>query len=316
MLSIFALGCCAARASTPKPSFGEVRLSPAQIAAEKITTTKLQPVPFTPTRQIFVRALDITPLIALRERLAKAEADATAAEANSTNLIARYNRDFGLFNAHQTVSVQALQDSKAASVAAGALVASTTARVEMIRATIIQQYGQELATNRANLMALQHGDKQLVSVIFPNSFKGAIPTDIRLAAIDGSMVTSHLIGPGRAVDPLMNGRPFYYVAPASLPAGFVTSAQLPLASTSRALLIPMRAVLWYAGARWAYVELQPGLFQRRQVAARILAGQYLAGTDFQAGDNLVTGGAQLLLSQELLPHAIATSCKDPPECDD
>ena len=313
---IFLMGCYAAYATTAKPSFGEVKLSAAQIAAENITTTKLQPLPFTPTRQVFVRVLNITPLIALRERLAKAKADATAAEANSTNLIARYNRDLGLFNAHQTVSVQALQDSKAASVAADALVASTTARTDMIRATIIQQYGRELANDMDNLRALQHGDKRLVSVIFPADFKGAAPTDIRLAATNGNMVPSRLVGPGSAVDSLMSGQPFYYVTPAPLPVGFITSAQLPLASTRRALLIPTRAVLWYAGARWAYVELQPGLFQRRQVSARIMAGQYLAGADIQAGNKVVTSGAQLLLSQELLPHAIATNCKDPPECDD
>lgn len=314
--AIIALGCSVAQGAAPTPHPGQVRLSAAEITAENITTTKMRPQPFAPTRRAFARVLSITPLIALRERLAKAQADAAAAEAHSAALTSHYDRDLKLFNAHQAISAQTLQDGMAASAAADAVVASTTARIEMINAALLQQYGPQLAAANPIIKALQNGGERLVSVILPADFSGAPPASINLAAPDGGAATAHLVGPASTIDPAVSGRPFFYVTQALLPVGLATSARLPLASPGPALLIPSRAVLWYAGARWAYVELKAGLFQRRQIAAGVTGGQYPAGADFGAGDNLVTSGAQLLLSQELLPHAIATSCKYPPECDD
>ena len=315
-LAIMALGCTVAHAAAPTPHQGEVTLTAAEIKAESITTTTMQPEPFTPSRRAFARVLSINPLIALRERLAKAEADATAAQANSAALTSHYNRDLKLFNAHQAISAQTLQDGRAASASADAVVASTTARIEMIKATLLQQYGAPLAANAPVIQALQNGTDRLVSVVLPADFIGAAPAAISLVVPVGSAVAAHLIGPASTVDPVVSGRPFYYVTQAPLPAGLATGARLPLASSRPALLIPPRAVLWYAAERWAYVELKPGLFQRRLIAAKAIEGQYPAGEAFKTGDNLVTSGAQLLLSQELLPRAIATSCKDPPECDD
>lgn len=43
---------------------------------------------------------------------------------------------------------------------------------------------------------------------------------------------------------------------------------------------------------------------------------FMVTSGFHAGDQIVTQGAQLLLSEELKPQGIATACKDPPECDD
>lgn len=315
-LAIIALGCSVAHAAAPAPHPGQVTLSSAEIKAENITTIRMRPQPYSLSRRAFARVLSINPLIALRERLAKAEADATAAQANSAALTSHYNRDLKLFNAHQAIAAQTLQDGKAASASADAVVASTTARIAMIHATLQQQYGAQLAADAAMIDALQNNTERLVSVLLPEDFNGAAPASINLAAPDGSAATARLVGPASTVDPAVSGRPYNYVTGALLPVGLATSARLPLASPSPALLIPSRAVLWYAGERWAYVELKPGLFQRRQIAARAVEGQYPAGAAFKAGDDLVTSGAQLLLSQELLPHAIATSCKDPPECDD
>ncbi|MBV1706414.1 MAG: hypothetical protein KGQ37_04325 [Hyphomicrobiales bacterium] len=303
-----------ARAATLPP--GEVALTAAEIKAEAIDTTTMQLQAFAPTRPAFARVLSSAPLIALRERLAKARADALAAHARSTALAARYNRDLSLFNTHHAASAQTMQDSKAASAAADSAVVAATARIEMIKASLVQHYGAQLADDPATLQALQGGKARLVSVVLPPAYAGAPPAMLDLATPDGSMAPAHLAGPASAVDPAASGRPFLYVTTAPLPQGLATTARLPLGAPHPALLVPASAQLWYAGERWAYVALPHGLFQRRKLTGHAIDGQFPVGAPFRPGDKIVTSGAQLLLSQELLPHAIATACKDPPECDD
>ena len=295
---------------------GEVALTAAQIKAESITTTLLRLQAFAPTRPVFARVLSSAPLIALRERLAKAQADALAASAHSAALTAHYNRDLSLYNAHHSASEQTLQDSKAASAAADGAVAATTARIAMIKAALVQHYGAQLGHDAATLQAVQKGDARLVLVVLPSDFVGVAPALLNLAAPDGSAAPAHLLGPASTVDPSARGRPFLYVTSVTLPQGLTTTANLQLSDPHPTLLVPASAQLWYAGERWAYVALPQGRYQRRKLAGHAIGGEFPVGTPFKVGDKIVTSGAQLLLSQELLPHAIATACKDPPECDD
>ncbi len=313
-LAMAAAGVC--QASPPKLPPGEVALTGAEIKAEGISTTILRLQTFAPTRAAFARVLSSAPLIKLRERLAKAKADALAASAHSSALAARYNRYLSLFNAHHSASAQTLQDSRAASAAADSVVVATTARIEMIKAALVQHYGPQLAREAASLDSLQSGNARLVSVVLPPGFAGAPPAMLDLAAPDGSAAPAHLAGPASAVDPSASGRPFLYVTSAALPQGLATTARLPLAAPQPTLLVPASARLWYAGERWAYVALPQGRYQRRKLPGHSIDGKFPVGAPFKVGDAIVTSGAQLLLSQELLPHAIATACKDPPECDD
>lgn len=83
------------------------------------------------------------------------------------------------------------------------------------------------------------------------------------------------------------------------------------------LLIPAQAVVWYGGQTWAWVRTAPERFTRRYVPAGNEDDRgFMVTSGFHAGDQIVTQGAQLLLSEELKPQGIATACKDPPECDD
>ena len=137
----------------------------------------------------------------------------------------------------------------------------------------------------------------------------------------GRSVPAQRLSPSPGVDPAVQGAPWLYLSAHALPAGWRTSARIAAARTSAAaLLVPSRAVLWYGGQTWAYVKIARDRFARRFVRAGESPADDPRGivvTDgFHAGDEVVTEGAQLLLSEELKPQGIATVCKDPPECDD
>lgn len=66
-----------------------------------------------------------------------------------------------------------------------------------------------------------------------------------------------------------------------------------------ALRVPRRALVWHAGSRWIYVELEPGLFERRQVRVTATDGQTVLIE--QAGgamSRVVVTGATSLLGEE------------------
>ena len=96
------------------------------------------------------------------------------------------------------------------------------------------------------------------------------------------------------------------------------TAQIPRRDQEAGLLIPSDAVVWYGGERWVYVRDTPGSFIRRPIPREAFQTDkgIIVASGFEAGQQIVVRGAQLLLSQELQPQNITTACKDPPECDD
>ncbi len=68
----------------------------------------------------------------------------------------------------------------------------------------------------------------------------------------------------------------------------------------KGVLIPSAAVVRFAGKMWVYLEVADGKFMRREIEEAVFrdAGWFVS-TGFKAGDKVVTGGAGLLLSEEL-----------------
>jgi hypothetical protein len=66
------------------------------------------------------------------------------------------------------------------------------------------------------------------------------------------------------------------------------------------VLVPSAAVVWHAGKAWAYVKNADDSFARFEVStADELDGGWFNASGFDAGDEVVVSGAQLLLSEEL-----------------
>jgi len=76
------------------------------------------------------------------------------------------------------------------------------------------------------------------------------------------------------------------------------SVALASGTAERGTSLPASAIVWSEGKAWVYVQQAPGRFVRRAVTARPGRGDELIATGLAAGAPVVTGGAQLLLSEE------------------
>ncbi|AGK46815.1 hypothetical protein BTI_1904 [Burkholderia thailandensis MSMB121] len=267
--------------------------------------------------------VDLQPLFDLRNRLSAARADLDTLTAQAGNSHAQYERSRVLFEDDRNVSQKSLQDARAVMQADQAKLKSAAAAVGGLEATLRQQFGEALANasmaGASDLFPrLLAGRMVVLRVTLPAEFGDTAPARILVDAANGQPISARRLSASPLADPSVQGTPWFYAADRALPVGTRTSVNVPSpGSAARSLVIPGKAVIWYGGQTWAYVQTAPDRFTRRYVAAGNESDQgFVVTSGFHAGDRVVTQGAQLLLSEELKPQGIATACKDPPECDD
>jgi hypothetical protein len=267
--------------------------------------------------------IDLQPLFDLHNRLASARADVDTFTAQAASSRAQYERSRALFADDRNISQRTLQDAQSAMQGDEAKRQSAQATLRGLDGAMRQQFGEALATAATApasklLQRLQSGQSVVVRITLPSSFGVAAPVRIAVDTPDGRAVPAQRLSASPLADPAVQGTPWLYVADTALPANLRASARVPTSSEAiSGLLIPARAVVWYGGQTWAYVRTAPERFTRRYVpAANEGDDGFMVTSGFHAGDQVVTQGAQLLLSEELKPQGIATACKDPPECDD
>lgn len=300
-----------------------VVVSPEEQRASHIMVTSLAAITGQPGISAYATVVDLQSLFDLHNRMAAARADVGTFAAQAANSRAQYARTRTLYEDDRNISQKSLQDAQALMQTDKAKLQSANATVNGLDATMRQQFGDAL-TNAAITPAsdlfqhLQSGRAVVLRVTLPASYRDAAPAQISIETPDSKSVSARKLSASPLADPAVQGNPWFYVAQQALPAGTRTSANVPTSSQANSgLLIPEQAVVWYGGQTWAYVRTAPDRFTRRYVPATGEGDQgFKVTSEFQAGDLVVTQGAQLLLSEELKPQGIATACKDPPECDE
>jgi multidrug efflux system membrane fusion protein len=274
-------------------------------------------------RTAYAIVIDLQPLFDLRNRWAAARADLDTLTAQALNTQAQYERSRVLFEDDRNVSQKTLQDARAAMQADEAKLQSARAALHGVDATMRQQFGDALASAAMAptsdlFQRLLSGRALVLRVTLPAGDRDPPAARITVDTPDEQPVAAEKLSESPQGDPAVQGTPWLFVAQRALPIGTRTSAKVPLpAPATSALVIPERAIVWYGGEPWAYVRTAADRFTRRYVPHAKEGDQgFMVTAGFQAGDLVVTQGAQLLLSEELKPQGIATACKDPPECDD
>jgi hypothetical protein len=249
----------------------------------------------------------IEPLIDLRARYLAALADATAVRAAIGNSQQEYQRLLALNRDNRNVSDRAVQAAEAAWKADQAKLTAAETQANSLRDSLRQQWGETLARwatepQGGALAKLLSHEEALVQIVLPD---GAQPQniDIKPAASRGKPVVAVLVSASPQTDPTLQGRTFYYRAPAGeLRAGMRVEARFKAQAgkTAGGVIVPNTAVVWYAGKAWAYRKQDDDQFVRSLVDTSQEVGDgWFNRSGFQAGDIVVVSGAQLLLSEEL-----------------
>ena len=221
-----------------------------------------------------------------------------------------YERLAALHNENQNASEKAVETQRAAMLADRATVDAAAAPVRTLAAAARQDWGAVVGgwilEGSPELERLLSGRDVLVQVSVPAgaTAPNATPT-ARLQTGPGTGVMARYVSAAARSDPRIQGRSYYYVAPASptLLPGMNVSAILVGSGTARGAAVPDSAIVWTDGAPWVYVQIGPSTFARRRASIGVPAagGGWLV-TTIAPGTPIVVRGAQVLLSEESRPQ--------------
>lgn len=312
----------------PPPTIQEVNgktiviISPEAQRASRIEVAPIVTITHQPSISVNATVIDLRPLFDLRSRLASARADVDTFTAQAANSRTRYQSSRTLFADDRNISLKSLQTARSTMQGDHAKLQSARVTLNDMNGAIRQQFGTALADaaaapTSALFQRLQSGQSTVVRVTLPTGLSLTPPEYIAIDTADGHAITAKRLSSSPLADPTTPGSPWLYVANVALPANLHTPARVPTSSKPISeLVIPKRAVVWYGGQTWAYVRTDQNRFTRHYVPSDNAGDHgFMVSSGFQAGDQVVTQGAQLLLSEELKPQSISTTCTDPPECD-
>lgn len=251
----------------------------------------------------------IEPLVDFRARYLSARADINAARAAIANSQQDYQRLLALNRDNRNVSDRAVQAAEATWKADEAKLAAATTLANGIRDSMRQQWGDTLtrwATEDQGgaLSKLLAHEEVLVQIALP--FEDLHPEKLAIqitpAGTRGKPVNARYVSPSPQTDTTIQGRTYYFLAPANeLRAGMRVEVRFKTnGKQSSGVIIPNSAVIWYAGKAWVYRKDDDDKFMRQLVDTSQEAGEgWFNASGFKPGEEVVTNGAQLLLSEEL-----------------
>ena len=217
-----------------------------------------------------------------------------------------YERLAALERDGQNAAPKAVEAARAAMLVDQAAVDAAAAPLGALAATARQNWGPVLGawitSGSAEFDRLLSGREVLVQLSVPaGSPQGGGSASAYLQTSSGTRVLARYVSAAARADPRVQGRSFYYVAPASpaLLGGMNVSATFSGTGAAIGAAVPDSAIVWTEGAPWVYVQVGPSTFARQRASTSLLAeaGGYLV-TTIPPGTRIVVRGAQVLLSEE------------------
>lgn len=224
---------------------------------------------------------------------------------------AEYRRLQGL-NGDKNISDKELEAAAARFKADRAEAAAAAGALTTAKSTISFKWSPTVAGwvfgNKPALRRVFESNDVLVRITVPPSlpFEG-IPGQVLITTPAGSSIAAKFVSRATSTNPAIQGVSFMYLAPSrtnSLVPGMNVTAQLPSTEGQRGFIVSASAVVWLQDKAWVYVKKSATGFARVAVPTTtpVAAGYFVSGS-FTSGDQVVTRGAQALLSAESTPKA-------------
>lgn len=305
-----------------------VTLSPEVQAQSDIATSRLTAGTQHPTLNSFGSVVSIDPLIELRTRYLSAIADANVARASLANSQQEYQRMQQLNQDDRNVSDRVVLASQALYKTDQTKLQAAQIQAGNVRDNIRQLWGEALASQATQASSepmqklLQYKDV-LVQVTLPFDAPTPHAGDtlwVSPAGSQGKPIQASYVSASPQTDITLQGKTYYYRAPAdNLRAGMRITVRQELSGTpeqktaqadktvrtdSNALanigvIVPNTAVVWYGGKAWVYRKQGQDKFTRLPISTdQPMAEGWFSKGLLKPDDEVVTNGAQLLLSEE------------------
>jgi hypothetical protein len=278
-----------------------------------IQTTSLSSTQHQKTLNTLGNVLSIDTLIELRTRYLNAKANANIARASLANSKQDFQRMQALNKDDRNVSDQVMLAAQAAYKADQAKVQAAETEANNLNDNMRQTWGETLANESTkdpastNLQALLSHKEVLILITLPSDSNvktgesiNVVPTGAQTKTINAKLVAA-----APQTDTTIQGRTYYFRAPAeNLRAGMRVSVEMKESSnnnkTNNGIIVPAKAVVWYAGKPWVYKKQSEDRFVRLPINTdnETNGGWFNQSESLADGDYLVVNGAQLLLSEE------------------
>jgi len=267
-----------------------------------LTTSKSSASQQSEELQLFGTVVDVQELAAAANQIAAARAQYDQAMARGTYDRAELSRLKTLNADNKNVSDRAVQESAATVAADDAAVRSAASALDASINAARQRFGpvvgEALHSSNglgSNLLSLR---QTLVQIAMPVGTPP--PKAIQVIASDGSKVSAGFIGIAPRVDPRLQGASYFYLAPGGrLAAGMNITAHFAGSQSVSGAVVPNDAVVSFQGKAWVYIKRDPTHFVRREISiATPVSGGFFV-SNVPAGSDVVTAGAQQLLSEEM-----------------
>lgn len=287
-----------------------ITISPATQAQSDINTSPLKSAKHQSSINTYGSVLSIDTLIDLRTRYLAAKAEIEVLRAafsyskNELNRLQILNQDDKNVSDKAVATVRSINKSEEAKIAA----AESNAR--NISDSMRQLWGEALTQHAINpnkselLQNLINTQEVLIQITLP--YDAPEPRDgssimVTPTASPGEPIRAEFISRAPVSNTTLLGKTYYYRAKTKeLRAGMQVSAITATSSkASDGVIIPNSAIVWYAGKSWVYKKTAADKFSRISVVtdAEVDNGWFYQGK-LSAGEEVVTSGAQLLLSEE------------------
>lgn len=277
--------------------------------AQRSNAVKVEPLARS-VRQEEVRGagvvLQVQTLLDLRTSYSNAVAQVAKAEASLKASLAEYDRLRGLYEREKNAAAKAVEAARATMETDQATLNNAQeAAYSLSKSAVLQRWGpvvsEWLLTDSDEFRRVLAYQDVLVQVTPPAGGPFAAPPEVQVQTPDGKLAAARFVSAYTQVDPRVQAPTYLYITPAqvNLVQGMNVAALLPSGPERTGVLIPTRAVVWWQGRAWAYIEQEAGKFARREVPTSnpVPEGWFVAA-GFKPGEKIVTEGAQSLLSEE------------------
>jgi hypothetical protein len=264
------------------------------------------PAQWQPEVQGYGHVLDPAPLASLMSELATAQVAAETSQREFERLRTLAEQS--------NASVRALQ-------AAEATAKRDQLLVESQRTKLVLGWGKAILQQNdppAFVRSLANGERIFVRVDLPAGENlSAPPTSARLVSLSGGgqQVAGDFFDTAPAVDPQTQGQGFLFLV-AGKPGGFSPNAAVtghlkipgpPLSG----VIVPSSAVIRHGVKSWVYLQTNEDRFTRREVPLdRPVESGWFVLSAVTDKDRVITGGAQMILSQELNQSGFMGGARD------
>lgn len=287
-----------------------VKLNQATQLNSGITVQALQPFQYQGNIKALGTVISLQPLIDYNSQYQQLKAQLALAQSALPNHSLQLKRLQVLNADDKNVSDKVVQEAQALVLNDQTQIRTSQAQLTSLTQTIAAQWGPELtklvtANQTADaLHELLTQKRVLIQVSFPLSYREPdSQSTLNVTPIheQNQPITAQYVSQSIQSDISNIGKTYFYSAPAEyLRVGMRVNAvpNEPLSKETQGVSIPNQAIVWHAGMAWVYIKQDADRFLRKPVSVEHEIDGGWFDPSLSPGTQVVTRGAQLLLSEE------------------